>query len=423
MKIKDAELLTGLSANTIRFYENEGLISVKRNSNSYRVYDENNIEELKYIKNLRKLGLSISTIKELNNKKISLKKVLEDRIREIEEEEITFESKKDIIREILQDINKNVDINLNKYSEELEYIETEEYTELITEINKFSQRSLSFQLLITLIWSSPFITFYTSISEENYESIGLKSMLCIIATVILTLSWRKYLSQNDKKFGGTISFIVGIMLVLILTLVIYVFIGKLQALIFVPDDYIMYMYKAPYSYISLFFEVEIFILLITFLYTRIKNVEWQWATCVFDFMKNNFIKFIVLNLVLLYMGITGITVVTKTQIIDYSFYNPFGTEYTYNDINKVSAGFIGKQRKLFGGQPGDFYYIVTLNDNKKINFYQANSAYEDTYLELEVFDKLIVDNTKSKKVSSKENYKLCYFDKRYVDRFLRIIEY
>ncbi|MPM87255.1 hypothetical protein SDC9_134350 [bioreactor metagenome] len=240
--------------------------------------------------------------------------------------------------------------------------------------------------------------------------------------MVLTLSWRKYLSQNDKKFSGTISFIVGIILVLILTLFIYVFIGKLQALIFVPDDYIMYMYKAPYSYVSLFFEVEIFVLLITFLYTRIKNVEWQWATCVFDFMKNNFIKFIVLNLVLLYMGITGITVVTKTKIIDYSFYNPFGTEYTYNDINEVSAGFIGKQRKLFGGQPGDFYYIVTLNDNKKINFYQANSAYEDTYLELEVFDKLIVDNTKAKKVSSKENYKLCYFDKRYVDRFLRIIE-
>jgi DNA-binding transcriptional MerR regulator len=71
MKIKDAELLTGLSAKTIRFYESEGLISVKRNSNSYRDYDEKNIEDLRRIKNLRKLDIPICKIKELNDKEIS----------------------------------------------------------------------------------------------------------------------------------------------------------------------------------------------------------------------------------------------------------------------------------------------------------------------------------------------------------------
>ncbi|MDS1004499.1 MerR family transcriptional regulator [Clostridium sporogenes] len=47
MKIKEAELLTGLSQKTIRYYETEGLISVKRNLNSYREYDEDNISKLK----------------------------------------------------------------------------------------------------------------------------------------------------------------------------------------------------------------------------------------------------------------------------------------------------------------------------------------------------------------------------------------
>ncbi|MCR1139598.1 MerR family transcriptional regulator [Clostridium botulinum] len=68
MKIKDAERLTGLSQKTIRYYESEGLISVKRNSNSYREYDENNINKLRRIKVLRKLDVSISTIKKLNLK-------------------------------------------------------------------------------------------------------------------------------------------------------------------------------------------------------------------------------------------------------------------------------------------------------------------------------------------------------------------
>ncbi|APQ97613.1 MerR family transcriptional regulator [Clostridium botulinum] len=68
MKIKDAERLTGLSQKTIRYYESEGLISVKRNSNSYREYDENNINKLRRIKVLRKLDVPISTIKKLNLK-------------------------------------------------------------------------------------------------------------------------------------------------------------------------------------------------------------------------------------------------------------------------------------------------------------------------------------------------------------------
>ena len=61
-------------------------------------------------------------------------------------------------------------------------------------------------------------------------------------------------------------------------------------------------------------------------------------------------------------------------------------------------------------------------DGKEINFYQASSSFEDTYLELEIFDKLIVDNGRAEKIASKENYELCDFDQRYVDRFLRIID-
>lgn len=114
--------------------------------------------------------------------------------------------------------------------------------------------------------------------------------------------------------------------------------------------------------------------------------------------------------------------VTKNQIKDYSFYNPTGTIYSYNDISKVQVGFKGKYNKIFKGHAGEFYYIVSLKDGKKMNFYQTNSTFEDTYLELEIFDKLIMDTGKAQKQSSKENYQFCDFDKRYIERFLRIIE-
>lgn len=348
--------------------------------------------------------------------------MLEVKIKELEDTEIKLESKMDIIREILKDIDENVDINLNKYSEDLEYIETEEYTDFVSELNKLNQASLSFQLLITLRWTSPFIALYTSIVDKNYDSIGLKSSLSILGTIILTLSWRSYSNQKDKKIGGTFSFILGSILAVIWGLCMYAFIEQAQKIIFVPDDYLMYMPKEPYIYVFLFFEIEILAIIIAFLYKKTKNTEWEWGDWLFDIMKRNFVPVIGLNIILLYIGITGVAVVTETQITDYSFYNPMGTEYTYDDITKINVGFIGKEKKLFREEPGDFYYIITLKDGKEINFYQSSSEFEDTYLELEIFDKLIVDIAKVKKIASKENYKLCYLDKRYVDRFLRIIE-
>ncbi|MCS4464809.1 MerR family transcriptional regulator [Clostridium botulinum] len=94
MKIKDAERLTGLSQKTIRYYESEGLISVKRNSNSYREYDENNINKLRRIKVLRKLDVPISTIKKLNLKEASLPEILEGKIKELDGNELNLERKK-----------------------------------------------------------------------------------------------------------------------------------------------------------------------------------------------------------------------------------------------------------------------------------------------------------------------------------------
>ena len=41
-----------------------------------------------------------------------------------------------------------------------------------------------------------------------------------------------------------------------------------------------------------------------------------------DFIKKNKITAIVINIVLLYVCVTGITVVTEDKIVDYSFYNP-----------------------------------------------------------------------------------------------------
>lgn len=66
MKINEVERLVGITKKNIRFYEKEGLLSPGRNSeNGYREYGEEDVTVLKQIKLLRKLGLPLEEIRQL----------------------------------------------------------------------------------------------------------------------------------------------------------------------------------------------------------------------------------------------------------------------------------------------------------------------------------------------------------------------
>lgn len=64
--IGDTAKITGLPAKTIRFYEEEGVISpALRGENGYRQYPGKSVEELKVLKYARDLELPLSEIKKL----------------------------------------------------------------------------------------------------------------------------------------------------------------------------------------------------------------------------------------------------------------------------------------------------------------------------------------------------------------------
>ncbi len=64
MKINEVEALVGITKKNIRFYEEQGLLLPKRNSeNSYRDYGEDEVQTLRRIKLLRKLGVPIEDIR------------------------------------------------------------------------------------------------------------------------------------------------------------------------------------------------------------------------------------------------------------------------------------------------------------------------------------------------------------------------
>jgi len=68
MKINEVEALVGITKKNIRFYEEQGLLKPGRNSqNGYREYGEPEVELLRQIKLLRKLGVPLEEIRQMQH--------------------------------------------------------------------------------------------------------------------------------------------------------------------------------------------------------------------------------------------------------------------------------------------------------------------------------------------------------------------
>lgn len=66
MKIGDIAKKTGLKVETVRFYEAEGLIAPPtRSGGNYRLYDQDQLARLSFIKRSRDLGFTLDQVRDL----------------------------------------------------------------------------------------------------------------------------------------------------------------------------------------------------------------------------------------------------------------------------------------------------------------------------------------------------------------------
>lgn len=57
--------LVGVSRRTLQYYDDEGVIEVKRSENNYRLYDQETLEQLWKIMIYKEMGLDLKKIKKL----------------------------------------------------------------------------------------------------------------------------------------------------------------------------------------------------------------------------------------------------------------------------------------------------------------------------------------------------------------------
>lgn len=107
IKIRDMTNRYDLSARTLRYYEDMGLIkSVRREDYAYRLYDEANVKRLEQILILRKLNISIKDIQRIFNTSGSeiVLEVLGKKVDDIDEEISLLHELKNIVLEFIHQI-------------------------------------------------------------------------------------------------------------------------------------------------------------------------------------------------------------------------------------------------------------------------------------------------------------------------------
>ena len=120
IKIKDVSNKYDITARTLRYYEDMGLITSARSDDyAYRMYDENAVKRLEQILILRKLNISIRDIQRIFNASGSdvVLEVLEKKVQNIDDEVALLHELKDIVLDFIREIEKvnfadNSDIKL-----------------------------------------------------------------------------------------------------------------------------------------------------------------------------------------------------------------------------------------------------------------------------------------------------------------------
>lgn len=226
-----------------------------------------------------------------------------------------------------------------------------------------------------------------------------------------------------KKLKSIVGIILIAIISLILTLGIFVLTSIIQTKLFVPEDYMIWILKSPYSRLGLVFQY-----LITFILFDIFNKEGKFFTSWLNssmkkYKKPLILTFLLLNIILIYTIIFNVTVIADNKIIDYRFLSPRGNEYTFNDIKEINTGVYGKEGITYS--KGDFYYIVELNDGVKIDLAEIGGTKNDEDHRF-IIEKLDIQyvNMGISKISSMDNFEYSseHLDTIYTDRIRNILE-
>ncbi|MEG0275465.1 MAG: MerR family transcriptional regulator [Coprobacillus sp.] len=426
MRIKDVELKTGLSAKAIRFYEGKGLIEISRNHSDYREYSEDDIEKLLRIKLLRKCGLSIQELIDIEKGNQKLDDILYERIEVFNKEELDRNDCKNLCVDVLKAKG-----DYQKLYDTVELLDSDEYQEFIESLAENELPSLSRQIFLTIVGMGPILSSLLFLEMKQYDRLWIGLLLSTVMTICLTLSWRsfitKYKFQKETLKQGIIHFLKMFLIFIILLVILFgsMFgIMFLQNLVFMQDTTYILTQSRWTTLGFLLLGFEILLLFLGFISRFMKHKDFKDYEWLFSRLVKHKWKLIVCSTLIGLFCFTNVTAVHNEGIIKYSLFNIGGTHYNFDEVQQVKTGFHGNQIPYVQSK-GDFYYYLIMDDGNKLVFVdcQTTSQYEEqTYSELVELDNQVM-KYKPEKISNSDYFQYAMLDQEYIDRFISIINH
>ena len=217
MTIKEVEQLLEVPRATVRFYEKEGLITPTREGNGYRDYSDEDVEKLKKIIILRKIGMSVEEIDDLFDGIRSMDEALDTNIENLQKQMDELNGAMKLSQKMKEDFVQIASMDVNAYWNTIE------------EEEKQGNRFMDIAKDIIEIEKGVFASYFSAIDRDGkpYESfprILLNVVVCtILAGIIICLFERNLSVQNFLRgIRGIASIII---LEMVLSIPLY-FLGK-----------------------------------------------------------------------------------------------------------------------------------------------------------------------------------------------------
>ena len=209
MKINEVEELLQISKANIRFYEKEGLLTPARSENGYRDYSEEDVERLKKIIILRKMGMAIPDIRGVLSEELGMDEAIEKTVEQLEEQMAQLTGSLKLAGSMKASNVHNADFDVEQYWNMIndETAHGSKFMEIVSDYIELEKRSL------TTMWES---VFFLPLSDIATEKGWRYAILTIIGICVLRGVGKRFILHTGSFIEG---FGYPLLLFLILTVI------------------------------------------------------------------------------------------------------------------------------------------------------------------------------------------------------------
>lgn len=217
MTIKDVETLLDIPRATVRFYEKEGLFSPTREGNGYRDYSDEDVEKLKKIIILRKIGLPVEEISDLFDGVKTLEEVLDANIVNLQKQMEELKGAMKLSQKMKEDTVQIASMDVNIYWNTIEEEEKQgnQFIDIAKDIVEIEKGVLASYFSCTDINGKPY---------DSLPKIILNVFACVVlAGVIICIYEGTWSAQN---YWRAIQSIIALVLLEMFLSIPWYFLGK-----------------------------------------------------------------------------------------------------------------------------------------------------------------------------------------------------